>query len=120
MLKDEYFAKAIEWASKKGFSDLKANYEEYETPHKYMRANSDTPFIPDITGTKSGRKFYIEIATKSEDDARSVSKWKLLSTLASMKDGKLFLLAPKGHKSFVEGMIKKHHVEADLIYLPSV
>ena len=55
--------------------------------------------------------------TKTDNTERRISKWKLLGTLAKMKGGKLFLLAPKGHKSFTETIVKNHHLNAQVVYL---
>jgi len=52
---------------------------------------------------------------KTEENDRQVSKYKLLSTMAGMKSGKLYLLAPKGHKAYVDKMVKKYNISADVI-----
>ena len=64
-----------------------------------------------------GRKSYVEIAIKTENVQRRISKWNLLSTLATMKSGKLFLFAPKGHQTFTEKIVKKHLLNAAVIYI---
>ena len=121
MEKNEYFKKAINWARKQGISDIKAKYEGFEQPSVFTTVDSEKPFIPDVTGKKFGSKFYIEIATKTENIQREGSKWKLLSTLAKMKGGKLFLLAPKGHKTFAERIIKRYNLEnTQLVYMPNI
>jgi hypothetical protein len=120
MTKESYLAKAIKWAKRKGFSDIKAVHEDFEEPTHYRRPELDKPFVPDVTGRKRGVKSYIEVATKEDNPERSISKWNLLSTLASLKGGKLYLLAPKGNKAFVERVIKRYSLTADLIYLPNV
>ena len=120
-MKKRYFKKVINWAKNRGISNIKANYEGHEQPTVFTKVEGEKPFTPDVTGKKYDNKFYIEIATKSENVQRKVSKWKLLSTLASMKGGKLFLLAPKGHKAFAERILKKHHlINTQLIYLPNI
>lgn len=113
-MQDQYFEKALDWVKKRGFSNIKANHEEYETPGQFNRPGEDDPVIPDITGLKTGGKSYIEIATKTEDINRKVSKWKLLSTLAARKGGKLFLLTPRGHKRFAEELVKDHNLNAEV------
>jgi vacuolar-type H+-ATPase subunit B/Vma2 len=110
MVKEPYFPQAIQWAQKRGLNDIKANWEDYETPSQFSKKDEETPFIPDITGSSTGGKVYVEIALKTGDIERSVSKWKLISTLASMKGGKFFLLAPKGHKTFVSRMLEKYRM----------
>ena len=113
-MENQYFERAIDWAKKRGFSNIKANYEEYETPGHFNREGEDDPYIPDITGLKTGGKSYIEIATKTDNVSRKVSKWKLLSTLAARKGGKLFLLTPRGHKRFAEELVKDHNLNAEV------
>lgn len=120
MTDEQYFDAAIDWAKSRGFSDIKANYSDFEKPTTYSKPNEEEPYIPDITAMRIGNKCYIEIATKTDSTRRKVSKWKLLSTLALMKGGKLFLLAPKGHKAFVEDLLKKNSLNAQLIYLAKV
>lgn len=117
MIKNEYFKPAIEWAQRRGFYNIRANYEDFDKPIQFSQDSEDKPFTPDITGYKSENKHYIEIATKSENASRTVSKWNLLSTLARMKGGTLYLLAPKGHKAFAERIIKKHRLRAQVVDL---
>jgi len=111
-MSEEFFEKAIDWTKKHGFSNIKANSEEYEKPSPFIKPGEETPYIPDITGLKTGGKSYIEIAMKTENMERKVSKWKLLSTLAARKGGTLFLLAPRGHKRFAEDIVRDHHLNA--------
>lgn len=111
MVKEPYFPQALTWAQKRGIYDIKANWEDYETPSQFSKKDEEKPFIPDITGKSTGRKVYVEIAVKTDDIDRSISKWKLMSTLASMRGGKLILLAPKGHKAFVNRIMKKHQLQ---------
>lgn len=114
-MEQEFFEKAIHWAEKQGFTNIKANYDDYESPVQFNKPGEDQPYIPDITGVKTGGKSYVEIAIKSDDMSRKVSKWKLLSTLAAMKGGKFFLLAPRGHKAFTEGIVERHNLDAKII-----
>jgi hypothetical protein len=120
MSKNDLFEKAISWAEKKGFSSIKANFGEYEAPVQYTKSGEEETFTPDITGRKRGGKSYFEIALKADNMQREITKWKLLSTLSAIKGGRLFLLAPSGHKAFVERLIKKHNLNAKLVYLPGL
>lgn len=113
-MQEQYFERAIDWAKKRGFSNIKANFDEYEIPAHFSRPGEDDPVIPDITGLKTGGKSYIEIATKTDEVSRKVSKWKLLSMLAARKGGKLFLLTPRGHKRFAEELVKDHNLNAEV------
>ncbi len=117
MKNENLIKRAIQWAKRKGFKAIRANSEEYQTPTNFRRPGEEDPIIPDVTGLRMNRKSYIELAVKTGNLARKVSKWELLSRLASRQGGKLFLLAPKGHKSFTEEIVKKYQLRADVIYL---
>lgn len=112
-----YLEKAILWAKRKGMQQIKANFEEYEMPSGFSKKGEEEPIIPDITGIQMGSKNYVEVVLKTEDVTRVVSKYKLLATMAAMKGGSLYLLAPKGHKSFADTVVKDHTLNAKVIYL---
>lgn len=111
---DQYLERALDWTKKRGFSNIKANHDEYETPGSFSRNGDEDPFIPDITGLKTGGKSYIEVATKTTDVTSRVSKWKLLSMMAARKGGQLYLLAPRGHKRFAEDIVKVYNLNATI------
>lgn len=105
-----FVEKAAEWAQQRGFKKVRANCDEFETPKIFSRAHTGSLVVPDATGLKRGRKSYFEIATKTANPRRKITKWKLLHRLASRKSGKLFLLAPKGHRAFVERVVSRHNL----------
>ena len=105
MEKQKFIEKAVAWIKKKGYKRIKADIEAFETPTQYTRQKEDLTFTPDITGFQLGRKSFFEVALKSDNIRRKISKWKLLSTLASMKGGKFFLMAPRGHKAFAQRLV---------------
>lgn len=117
MKNTELYEKAINWAKKNGFSNIMANTDDYETPKGFTRKDVDEVYTPDITGVRLGGRSYVEIALKTEENNDQVSKYKLLSTMAAMKSGsgKLYLLAPKGHKAYVDKMVKKYNISAEVI-----
>lgn len=118
MSKENYFQKAITWAKKNRLTNIKANWEDFDAPSGFHRKGEDASIVPDITGRKLGKKFYIEIAMKADNMKKKVSKWKLLSTLASLKGGKLYLLAPRGHKAGVQRELKRFDLpNTKLVYL---
>ena len=110
MSKAEHFQDAIDWAKSLSLSDFKANTEGYESPNTFNRADEGSSFTPDMTGRRRTNKFYLEIALKAEDTTQMISKWKLMSTMASMKGGKLYLLAPRGHKAYVQRLRDEHQL----------
>lgn len=124
MSKDKYFEKALKYVRKTGHHEVKANYEsdseDFELPTQFTLRSSlggEDTFTPDITAIKYGNQSYFEISLKDEDVQRTVSKWKLMATLATRKGGKLVLMAPKGHKAFTENLVKEYRLNAEVHYL---
>lgn len=109
-MKEALYEKSITWAKKKGFSDIKANCEGYEAPNNIKQVRDDSVIIPDITASNYGHKSYIEIALKNDDKQSTISKWKLLGTLAARKGGKLYLMAGRGHKAFTDDIVKDYNL----------
>lgn len=100
----------------KGFDQVKANMEGFETPSKIRdRKDPDKFFIPDVTGMINGRKSYFELAVKSEDAREVVTKWRLLSDLASFRNGKLYLAVPRGHMAFTNRILADYNIKAEVV-----
>lgn len=116
MLEEKLTNKAITWVKQKGFTHIKADAPDFESPTKFTKKDGET-FTPHITCKKAYKKNYVEIATKTDDIQRAISKWKLLSTLAAMKEGTLYLLAPKGHITYIRQIVKQYQLNAEVIGL---
>ena len=101
----------------KGYQNVKANTEGFDTPAKLTRPNEEEAFIPDATATLNGRKSYFELAQKTDDLQEVVTKWKLLSNLASYKDGKLFLVVPHGNLAFTNRILDNYPIRAEVVKL---
>jgi hypothetical protein len=116
MLKQIYIDKAINWISKKSTISIKAKLESYEPPKIFTNKETGEVVQADFSFvTQGGSKSYTEIALKSEMPRKLVTRWKLLSLMASLKSGKLYLLTPKGHKMFTKKLIDTYNINA-LIY----
>ena len=116
MSKEQYLNSGIEWMEKHGFSNIKANHEDYETPISFNQQSSEKSYTPDITGMKTGGgKSFAEIALKTDNVTKRVTKWILLSTMAARKGGKLYLLAPRGHKSFAADIVTQYNLDAKVV-----
>lgn len=116
-LKTGYVQKAVTWIEKKGYAEIKADLEGHEAPKSFTRSATQTTVQPDLTARSLGRKFYFEVALKTDNTRDVVTKWKLLSQLAAMKDGKLIVFAPHGHRSFAEKLITNHRINAQIVSL---
>lgn len=101
---------------KKGFENIRANAEGYETPAKIRRGKeTEAYFIPDCTGEVNGRKSYFELGMKSDDERELVTKWRLLSSLANYKHGKLYLAVPRGHMAFTNRILADYPINAEVV-----
>ena len=115
-IKQSYRDNAIKWASLKAADDLRiVDHEEYEDPKSFRNRTTDEIVQPFITFvTRRGEKHYSEIILKSETDSDVISKYKFLSFLAVHKEGKLHLLAPKGHLMFAKKLTEENKIEAEI------
>ncbi len=118
-LRAGYVQKAMDWIVKKGYLDIKADLEGMELPKAFVQKSNNTSITPDLTARSLGRKFYFEVAMKSPNSRDIVTKWKFLSQLAAMKDGKLIIFAPHGHRSFAEKLVETHKISARVVSLRS-
>lgn len=116
MDKSPYKETALDWATSKSKGEMKANFEGYEKPYAYSSQSSDKEVCPDITfENRRGGKSITEIALKVEDVQPLVTRWKLLGTMADMKRGNLYLLAPRGHKMFTKRLVDQYGINAQIV-----
>lgn len=113
MSKSSYIQKAIDWVQKRSVTSLKAKAEGYEEPKIFTNTQTNDVVQADISfTTQGGSRHFTDIALKEDDTRSLVTKWKLLSIMASLKKGKLHLLAPKGHKMFTQKLVKRYNINA--------
>ncbi len=107
--------KAIKYVEARGFKEVKTKLDGYESPNSFAQKKEDNEYTPDITAENNKGKFYFEIAQKTDNVNRLVSKWKLLSTLAQMKNGSFSILVPYGMNKFTEDLIDTYKIDAKII-----
>ena len=116
MVNEKVFSKALNWVQNKGMDNIRSKFGEFEEPKSFLLKGVDDTFTPDITAIQRTRKRYIEIADKdSQDPKRIASKWKLLNTLANMKGGKFYILAPRGNKAYAQRISERIQASPDII-----
>ncbi|MBP2832597.1 hypothetical protein J8281_10415 [Aquimarina sp. U1-2] len=113
MSKEKYLDKAIAWAEKKATTSVRSVHRDYEDTKVFTSKATKEAIQADLSfTTHGGSKHFTEVALKEENPKGLVVKWKVLSFVASMKKGKLHLLAPKGHKAFTERLVHRHRINA--------
>lgn len=113
----EAMNRAVDYVQNLGFEDIRARHGEFDEPAKLTMMGEDKTFIPDITATKNGGKYYFEIADRTEDASEIVGKWKLMSTLAEMKNGDLRIFVPYGSMKYTTEILEKKNIKAEIIKL---
>jgi len=113
--KQVFFDPALEWISKKSGSEIKALTEGYEPPRAFTNKETGEQIQADFSFVSmGGARSFTEIALKSEKPRDLVTRWKLLSMMAGMKRGKLYLLTPKGHKMFTKKLVDVYNINAHI------
>ena len=117
MSKDDDLIKKIldSFVARGGYTEVKANIEGFEAPSALSSKDGEDRVVPDITAVKRGGRWYIEVVRKDAELEKTVSKWKLLSTLGKSRSGGLILIAPSGQYAFAERLIKKHDITAQIV-----
>ncbi|WP_242133514.1 hypothetical protein [Aestuariivivens marinum] len=96
---------SIAYLENKGFENIKADLEGYETPKSYLKKGSDIAVTPDIVATKEGRKHLFDVSLKSEKPKLLKSKWLFLNTLSNLKSYRFKLITTRGHYKFTHEML---------------
>ena len=107
--KDKYadvLEDSIHYLENRGYEDIKADFDGYETPKSFKKAGSDISVTPDIVAVKEGRKHYFDISLKSEKPNLLKSKWLFLNTLSNLKQHRFKLITKRGHYKFTQDMLE--------------
>lgn len=116
--KDEVLIKEIaDQLNLKGFEDIKADIDGFEQPSRLVRQSDEFEFTPDATAQRKGRKYYFELAIKTDALRKLITKWKLLATLAHLKTGKFQIFVPHGNMKFTRELLENNDIQADIVKL---
>ncbi|SEQ05351.1 hypothetical protein SAMN05421824_1034 [Hyunsoonleella jejuensis] len=97
---------SINYLENRGFENIKADMDGYETPKSYIKKGSDIAVTPDIVATKEGRKHIFDISLKSEKPRLLKSKWLFLNALSNLKSHRFRLITTRGHIQFSKDMLE--------------
>lgn len=113
---DVVLQRVIENVEKEGYTEIRAAIADREMPAKLISQNNDDIFIPDVTAqSKYGGKAYFEISKKIGETTKLVNKWKLLSTLAEIKNGIFRIFVPHGAMRFTRELVNRYNINAELV-----
>lgn len=114
----ESIMQATEHVKNMGFENIRSRMEGYDDPATLRMLNEDKTLMPDITATKNEGKFYFEIADRTESKDEVAGKWKMMATLAQMKNGDLRIFVPYGSMKYTSEILEKKAIAATIIKLP--
>lgn len=113
---DDTLSKVIKNIERQGYTDIRADIDSYEAPARLVSRTKDDEYIPDATAVNHyGDKYYFEISRRTKEPNKLVNKWKLLDTVARIKNGALKIFVPHGSMKFTQEIVKKHNIEAELV-----
>lgn len=99
--------RSVEHLQSRGFDNIKADMEGYETPKSYIKKSTGNAVTPDITATKNGQKYFFDISLKSEKPVMLKSKWLFLDTLSRMKSNRFRIITFRGHYKFTDTLLEE-------------
>lgn len=113
---EETLEQVIKNIEQSGFVEIRADHGTYEPPAKLVSQTKKDIYIPDATAeNRIGGKAYFEISRKVKEPQKLVNKWKLLDTLASLKNGVFKIFVPHGSMKFTRELVNKYNINAELI-----
>ncbi|MDU8885217.1 hypothetical protein RXV94_03530 [Yeosuana sp. MJ-SS3] len=101
----DFLNDSLAYLKQKGYKNIKADIEGYETPKSYSKVGSDIVITPDIVAEKEGRKHIFDIGLKSSKPNLLKSKWLFLNTLSNLKSHQFKLITTRGHYKFTNEML---------------
>lgn len=96
---------SVEYLQQRGFENIKADTDGYETPKSFLKKGSDISITPDIVAEKEGHKYYFDISLKSVKPNLLKSKWLFLNTISALKSYRFKLITTRGHFKFTNEML---------------
>ncbi len=93
---------AIGYLEDRGFENIKADMDGFESPKSYIKKGSEVSITPDIVAERDGEKHIFELSLKSKKPRLLKSKWLFLDVLSSMKNFKFKILTTRGHYKFTD------------------
>lgn len=103
--------KTIHYLERKGFENIQADIEGYESPKSFTMTSKGIEITPDIVAETNGRIQYIEVGLKLQDARLLKSKWKFLKTWAELKNRNFRVIAHKGSYGFSDKIMNEIDIQ---------
>ena len=107
----EILGTAISYLEDRGYENIKADTDGFESPKSYIRRGSEVSITPDIVAERDGEKHIFELSLKSKKPRLLKSKWLFLDTLSSMKNFKFKIFTTRGHYKFTDDTLNSINLD---------
>ena len=111
----DFLNRTVQYLQNRGYDNIRADLEGYETPKSFSKKGSDVVITPDIVADKNGIKHFFEISFKSEKPNLLKSKWMFLDVLSKMKSYRFKIITTKGHYKFTHSMLDDLKMDKTMI-----
>ncbi|TRZ46460.1 hypothetical protein [Robertkochia solimangrovi] len=113
----EFLSQSVNYLENRGFKNIKADLDGFESPKSFVKVGSDISITPDIVAEKMGIKHFFELSVKSEKPNLLKSKWMFLDTLSKRKSYRFKIITTKGHYKFTNTMLDDLNLDKNMIKL---
>lgn len=108
---------SVVYLENKGFENIQADIDGFETPKSYFKKDSDVVITPNIVAERAGIKHYFEVSLKSQTPTLLKSKWRFLEVLSRMRNERFRVITRRGHYKFTNEMLNDLNLKKDVIKL---
>jgi hypothetical protein len=112
---EEVLLDTVQYLEKRGFENIQADVEGYDTPKSYNKVGSNISITPDLIAEREGVKHYFEVSLKSSEPNLLKSKWRFLDVLTRMKNHRFKIVTRRGHYKFTDDMLRDLNLDKDPI-----
>lgn len=107
----EILNQAIAYLEDRGYENIKADVDGFETPKSYVKRGSEITITPDIVAERDGEKHIFELSLKSKKPRLLKSKWLFLDVLSKMKQFRFKIMTTRGHYKFTDETLSSINLE---------
>jgi hypothetical protein len=111
----DFLSQTIQYLEDKGFENIKADIEGFETPKSYLKKGSEVSITPDIVAERDGERHIFEISLKSKKPRLLKSKWLFLDVLSKMKQYRFKIVTTRGHYKFTDETLSSINLDMKTI-----
>lgn len=111
----DFLSETIAYLEDRGYENIKADIDGFETPKSYHKKGSEISITPDIVAERDGEKHIFEISLKSKKPRLLKSKWLFLDVLSKMKKYRFKIITTRGHYKFTDETLESINLDKKMI-----